>query len=98
MAAVGLEKFHSKAIILREPLNFCREVAAVQKVLSLLLRVFSSLSFFLMPKKTPLDQPVWASSEDHSIKIQLKSALNLRQLWKGWITRVGTHTPSALGT
>ena len=80
VTTVGLEKFHSKAIILREPLNFCREVAAVQQVLSLLLRVSSSPSFFLMPKETPLDQPVWASSEGRLIKIQLKSSLNLRQL------------------
>lgn len=59
-----LGEFHSQSFTLREQLNFCRKVAAGRKVLSVLLAVSSARSFFLMPKKTSLHQPVWASSED----------------------------------
>ena len=53
MTTVGLEKFHSKAIILREPLNFCREVAAVRQVLSLLLSLQFTIIFSHAKGNTP---------------------------------------------
>lgn len=62
MATVGLENFHSKAIILQGAAFLQRSGSCAESFIS----PAQSLQFtviFLMPKKTPLDHPVWASSE-----------------------------------
>lgn len=92
MATVGLVIFTLKPLFSGAAF-LQRSGSCAENFISAQSLQFTPTIFFSCQRKHPLDHPTWASSEDHSIKIQLEIGLEPEAALEGLDSQSGRpHT------